>query len=72
MSIGAALLAFTWFGSHICESTSLSESKKVSELNHSLNKLTRHKVKVEGVNSNDVWMDRKLDFVDNFFKAWGS
>lgn len=72
MSIGAALLAFTWFGSYICESTSLSESKKVSEVNHSLNKLTRHKVKVEDVNTNDVWMDRKLDFVDNFFKCWGS
>ena len=56
----------------MCDSTSLSESKKVSEVNHSLNKLSRHKVHVEGVNTNDVWMDRKLDFVDNFFKCWGS
>jgi hypothetical protein len=72
MSIGAALLAFTWFGSYICESTSLSASKKVSEANISVNKLTRHKVKVEGLNMNDAWMDKKLDFVDNFFKCWGS
>lgn len=72
MSVGAALLAFTWYGSFIRESKSLSESKKASEANISLNKVTRHKVKVEGLNTDDTWMDRKLDFVDNFFKCWGS